>query len=121
MDVSINFSVLWSTFVQKMHRKLQTMIMDEHLILLGEIMMTSMSTFGEISAKNFVPYIYICILKANLFVFSPFNFVRSRHCFDELSWPWRRSSSFFLKPKRRSKVFTVLIVGNWLWKYFTYQ
>ncbi|XP_057953714.1 callose synthase 9 isoform X2 [Malania oleifera] len=26
----------------------------------------------------------------------------SLHCF-ELGWPWRRSSSFFLKPKRRSK------------------
>ncbi|KAF5447956.1 hypothetical protein F2P56_033466 [Juglans regia] len=33
----------------------------------------------------------------------------SLHCF-ELSWPWRRSSSFFLKPKRRSK--NMLISGG---------
>ncbi|KAG6632602.1 callose synthase 9 isoform X1 [Carya illinoinensis] len=33
----------------------------------------------------------------------------SLHCF-ELSWPWRRSSSFFLKPKRRSK--NMLVSGG---------
>lgn len=37
----------------KMHRKLQTMIMDEHHILHGEIMMILMSTFGEISTTFF--------------------------------------------------------------------
>lgn len=45
-----------------------------------------------------------------LFFLLCFAFSRSLHCF-ELSWPWRKSSPFFLKPKPRTKVhnFTLLL------------
>ncbi|TQE02011.1 hypothetical protein C1H46_012330 [Malus baccata] len=35
----------------------------------------------------------------------------SLHCF-ELSWPWRRGSSFFQKPVRRSKGLTIIAFNN---------
>ncbi|KAJ8436777.1 hypothetical protein Cgig2_032005 [Carnegiea gigantea] len=35
----------------------------------------------------------------------------SLHCF-ELSWPWRKSSAFFMKPKRRSKIMATNGNGN---------
>ncbi|MED6111743.1 Callose synthase 9, partial [Stylosanthes scabra] len=36
----------------------------------------------------------------------------SLHCFDELSWPWRTSSSFFQKPLPRSKGLTIFAFNN---------
>jgi hypothetical protein len=61
----------------KMHRKLQTIIMDEHHILHGEIMMILMSTFGEISTTSsssssfffFFLFFCVCVCDVNLVVF----------------------------------------------------
>ena len=54
MHIFTNLSVLWLTYAQNFRRKLQTMIMDERLILPGEIMMILMSTSGVIFETNFV-------------------------------------------------------------------
>ncbi|TXG73152.1 hypothetical protein EZV62_001731 [Acer yangbiense] len=40
----------------------------------------------------------------------------SLHCF-ELSWPWRKSSSFFLKPKPSSKVYMSCVLYDYIFSF----
>lgn len=109
------FDVLWCMIVCRIRnfdlsartcRRLQTMTMGEHLILPGGTMTILMSIFGKL--LEYWLWSFPSIITNHVFF-------RSLHCF-ELGWPWKKGSSFFLKPKPRSKVSSqnhVIYVVNW--------
>lgn len=77
------------------YRRLETMRMEEHLILLGETMMILMSISGKLYSQGCrTPTSAIFSLTLPLLC-------RSRHCF-KLGWPWRKilPSSCIQHPQR---------------------
>jgi hypothetical protein len=76
-------------------------MVDVHLIQHGETMMISMNFSGSSNMSRF-----FCLFIVMFFfvIFLRFLHCRSRHCFDELSWPWKLSHPFFMKPVKPGKV-----------------
>jgi len=55
--------------------------------------------------------LFLCQMDGHCFSPHPYPCIsisRSLHCF-ELSWPWRTSSSFFQRPKPRTKVCNIFL------------
>lgn len=75
-------------------------MVDVHLIQHGETMMISMNFSGSGGCLIFLPLHF----GASLLFAYVFPRYRSRHCFDELRWPWNLSHPFFMKPVKPGKV-----------------